>query len=53
MECGRAGLSLAGSEAMSETLASTVLPVSFRLLPDSPRPQIELRRIDGTRKSLI
>ena len=37
----------------SEILTSTVLPVSFRLLPDSPRPQIELTRTDGTQTWLI
>jgi len=37
----------------SAILTSTVLPVSFRLLPDSPRPQIELTRTDGTQKWLI
>jgi hypothetical protein len=37
----------------SDILTSTVLPVSFRLLPDSPRPQIELTRLSGTQKWLI
>lgn len=37
----------------SDILTSTVLPVSFRLLPDTPRPQIELIRTDGTQKWLI
>ena len=37
----------------SDILASKVLPVSFRLLPDSPRPQIELTRTGGTQKWLI
>jgi Uma2 family endonuclease len=39
--------------ATSDILTSTVLPVSFRLLPDSPRPRIELTRTDGKQKWLI
>jgi Uma2 family endonuclease len=37
----------------SERLTSDVLPVSFRLVPGDPRPEIEVTRTDGTKTWLI
>jgi Uma2 family endonuclease len=36
-----------------ETLASTVVPLTFRLVPGDPQPRIEVRRSDGTQDWLI
>jgi Uma2 family endonuclease len=37
----------------SAELASSVLPVSFRLLPGEPRPRIEVSTTDGARQWLV
>lgn len=48
-------LELVGKSApeTSETLASEVLPLMFRLLPAEPRPRIELSRTDSDRSWLV
>ena len=45
------GWALAGTSSAetSESLASRVLPLTFRLLPGKPRPQIAVARADGAR----
>jgi Uma2 family endonuclease len=37
----------------SQSLASTVLPLSFRLLPATPRPTIEVTHHDGVQRWLV
>ncbi len=45
------GWTLVGTSTVEppETLASAVLPLSFRLLPGDPRPRIEVTKADGAR----
>lgn len=45
----RLGLAGVSTPEASETLASKVLPVRFRLLADRPRPSIEIVHADGRR----
>jgi Uma2 family endonuclease len=37
----------------STAVRSEVLPVSFRLVPGDPRPQVEVSRADGTQRWLV
>ncbi len=48
-------LSLAGSSRVegSETLASSVIPLSFRLSPGDPRPKIEVVHRDGVQRWIV
>ena len=48
-------LELAGSSdvSTSATLTSTVVPTSFRLVSDTPRPRIEVTHRDGVQKWLV
>jgi Uma2 family endonuclease len=48
-------LELVGSSNLSTsaTLTSTVVPTSFRLVPGTPRPRIEVTHRDGVQKWLV
>jgi Uma2 family endonuclease len=43
----------ASTQDAPDVLAGAVIPVRFRLLPASPRPSIEVSRLDGPRRWLV
>ena len=53
LAAGRLQLAGRSDAGTAETLASAVVPTSFRLVPGAPRPRIEVTHGDGTQRWLV